>query len=163
MTATATIDAARGAVDASVEIGVPRERAFRAFTDPQALERWWGSDDSYRTSDWTLDLRPGGQWSCTARTVDGHLSSVRGEYITIDPPRLLEFTWSPSWENFAATRVRIEFEEIPTGTRVGIRHTGFADVGASDGHAKGWIRVLDWLAGYDHGAHGAGDAGHVAA
>jgi uncharacterized protein YndB with AHSA1/START domain len=154
MIATSTADVARGSITATIDIDAPPQRVFDAFTDPHHLERWWGSDDTYRTFDWKVDLRPGGQWSCSARSpAGGQVSTVQGEYLAVDPPRALEYTWSPSWDGFATTRVRIEFQETPTGTHVVVHHGGFTDARSCDDHANGWIRVLGWLA--EHAASGA--------
>jgi uncharacterized protein YndB with AHSA1/START domain len=144
--ATAVADVAAGTVHAAVEIAAPPDRIFRALTDPRELPEWWGSPDTYRTFDWSVDLKPGGQWSCSARTPDQELSTVRGEYRAIDPPRLLEFTWLASWEQFLPSVVRIEIEPTRTGARVTIVHRGGGQSDESyHGLADGWKRVLGWL------------------
>ena len=108
---------------ASVEIAAAPEAVFRALTDPTELPLWWGSADVYRTHDWKVDLRPGGKWSCQARSPQGD-SEVRGEYLAIEPPRLLEYTWEPSWEQYRQTIIRCTLEPIPGGTRVSASSTG---------------------------------------
>lgn len=143
-----TADAALGVVRAVLEVAASPERVFRALTDPKELETWWGAPDMYRTHDWVLDLRPGGKWHCQATGPDGNESTVRGEYITIDPPRLLEYTWQPSWEGFMNTRVRIELDTIPNGTRLRLEHSGFTSAKACENHTAGWTRVLTWLGGH---------------
>lgn len=104
---------------------------------------------SYKTTDYKIDLRPGGKWSCKAINPNGDESTVGGEYITIDPPRVLEYTWVPSWDNFAESRVRFEITATATGSLVKLTHTGFT--GREDmatQHATGWKAVLGWLSGY---------------
>src|SRR6266540_578764 len=115
MTATANVE--QGTINAVVDIAARPEAVFRALTDPKELEAWWGSEDTYRTSDWKIDLRVGGQWSCAAKDPSGGTQTVKGEYLAVDPPRLLEYTWLPSWEDFAPTTVRCELEATSTGTR----------------------------------------------
>jgi uncharacterized protein YndB with AHSA1/START domain len=101
----------------------------------------------YRTHDWKVDLRPGGSWGCRARAADGSETTVGGEYIEIDPPRLLVYTWVPSWDGFVETTVRCELDPIATGTRLRITHTGFTDrATVAEGTSKGWTLVLGWLA-----------------
>ncbi len=106
----------------------------------------------YRTDDWKVDLRPGGKWSCQARSPQGD-SEVRGEYLAIEPPRLLEYTWEPSWEQYRQTIIRCTLEAIPGGTRVSVVHRGFTAGESATGHAEGWTRVLGWLAGRFAGTH----------
>ena len=137
-----------GTIVASVEIDATPDAVFRAISSPEICQ-WWGSDDMYRVTSWVGDLRPGGAWSCEATAAGrADVSVVRGEFIAIDPPRLLVHTWCPSWESFASTTVRYDLVPTERGTRVTVTHTGFAEAAASSDHAQGWTRVLAWLA--DH-------------
>jgi uncharacterized protein YndB with AHSA1/START domain len=144
---TAVTDAALGVVRAVVEVAAPPEKVWRALTDPKELEVWWGSGDAYQTFDWKSDLRPGGGRSCRARAPGREeLSTVEGEYVTVEPPRLLEFTWRASWDPHGETRVRMELDPVPAGTRVTVIHSGFGeDAKRTGGYADGWTRVLGWL------------------
>jgi uncharacterized protein YndB with AHSA1/START domain len=144
---TAVADVQTGTVRATVEIAASPEAVFRALTDPGELARWWGSPDVYQTHDWKLDLRPGGKWSCQARSAEG-TGEVRGEYLAIDPPRLLEYTWEPSWEQYKQSIVRCTLEAVPGGTRVDLLHRGLGEPDSCRGHAEGWTRVLGWLVGH---------------
>ena len=145
MRALANVDS--GVVKAEIEIAAAPDRVFRALTDPAELAAFWGSDDMYRTFDWKIDLRPGGAWSALARGADGTEMTVDGEYIEVDPPRLLVFTWRPSWDDYAVTTVRYDLEPTATGTRLRVTHTGFVDRDmAAAGTGEGWKRVLEWLA-----------------
>jgi len=144
MRALANVDG--GVVKAEIEIDTAPERVFRSLTDPGELAAWWGSDDMYRTYDWQIDLRPGGAWSAKARAPDGTEMTVDGTYVEIDPPRLLVFTWRPSWDDFAETTVRFDLQRTASGTRVLVTHTGFGDRAmAAAGTGEGWKRVLEWL------------------
>ena len=48
----------------------PRERVFRAFSDPDRLERWWGPAGFTNTIE-EFDLRPGGAWRLVMHGPDG--------------------------------------------------------------------------------------------
>ena len=50
------------AISLEVQIAAPRERVFRALTDPAQLMQWWGQKGMYHHTRWTADLRPGGAW-----------------------------------------------------------------------------------------------------
>lgn len=143
----AMADVTQGSIFASIEIEAPPEAVFDALVEPEQLTAWWGSADTYRTFDWKVDLRPGGEWSTQAKSkVDGHESRVRGRYLEIQRPRLLVYTWQPSWEDFAETTIRVELIAIPSGTRVKVTHSGFGERTQSAGaHAEGWKNVLGWL------------------
>lgn len=147
---TVATDAALGVVRAVMEVAASPEKVFRALTDPKELEQWWGSDEVYRTFDWVSDLRPGGERSCQARSPGREeLSTVKGEYVVIQPPKLLEFTWLASWEpGSSPSNVRIELDPVPAGTRVTVVHSGLGkEKKRADGYGDGWGRVLGWLVG----------------
>ena len=145
MRALANVDA--GVVKAEIEIAAPPERVFRSLTDPTELAAWWGDSTMYRTYDWQVDLRPGGQWSTQARGSDGSEGTVGGEYLEVDPPRLLVYTWRPSWDGFIESTVRCELHPTSSGTRIRITHSGFIDrATVAEGTGEGWKHVLEWAA-----------------
>ena len=147
MRALANVDGS--VVKAEIELAASPERVFQALTDGGELAAWWGADDMYRTTEWVVDLRPGGKWSTRAIGVDGSESTVGGEYLEVDPPRRLVYTWRPSWDNFEETTVRYELVPTALGTRLLVTHTGFADRATqAEGTGDGWKRVLDWFGDY---------------
>lgn len=147
---SALADFKEGIIHASIEIDAPPEAVWDALTDPAQLASWWGSDDTYRTMNWQVDLRPGGKWSGDSARVDGtQQGNVHGEYLEVDKPRLLVYTWKASWDDFSETLIRMELTPTAKGTHVKVRHSGFAQRTASGaGHAEGWKRVLGWLSAH---------------
>jgi uncharacterized protein YndB with AHSA1/START domain len=144
MRALANVDG--GMIKAEIEIAAPPQRVFRSLTDPAELAAWWGSDEMYRTTEWTVDLRPGGRWSTVALGADGSRMTVDGEYLEVDPPRRLVYTWRPSWDDYAETTVRFDLVPTATGTRVLVTHSGFGNrAEQAAGTGEGWKRVLEWL------------------
>jgi uncharacterized protein YndB with AHSA1/START domain len=142
-----TADTTKGIINGTADINASPERIFRALTTEEQAE-WWGQGP-YRTHDYVIDLRKGGRWSCKATNPKGETSTVGGEYLTIDPPRVLEYTWEPSWDNYAVSRVRIELEPRGQGTRLTLVHTGFEGREQMvENHKQGWTMVLGWLSGY---------------
>src|ERR1700756_3863681 len=100
---------------------------------------WWGEQNLYRVTAWKADLRPGGKWQSDGVGADGTKFRVEGEYLEIDPPRLLVHTWNPSYQKLPETIVRWELEaydvhglqhagpaRVGTGTVVRVHHSGFA-------------------------------------
>ena len=80
--------------------------------------------------------------------MNGQVSTVTGEYLEIDPPRVLAFTWEPTWERIHPTVVRI-VTAIPAGTRVLLTHSGWGEATqARSSHEQGWPQVLGWLAAF---------------
>jgi uncharacterized protein YndB with AHSA1/START domain len=157
--ATVSITPDQDVVLAEIHIAAPPERVFQAITDPRQTQQWWGQKEMYRVTEWTADLTPGGQWSSVGVGADGKQFRVDGEYLEVDPPRLLVHTWIPSFAPELRTVVRWELEpqsvhglhpsgprKAGTGTLVRIHHRGFAgNLSAAEGHRKGWQRVLGWM------------------
>jgi uncharacterized protein YndB with AHSA1/START domain len=158
--ATATITPDQDTVLAEIFIAAPPERVFQAITDPSQTAQWWGKKGMYRASEWHTDVRAGGKWWTAGQGADGTSFRVEGEYLEVDPPRLLVHTWNPSYRpGLKTTIVRWELEphnvhglqhsgpaKVGTGTMVRIRHSGFAgDAKTAQDHSDGWTRVLGWM------------------
>ena len=139
-----------------------RRASLKRLPTPNKMPRWWGQPGLHRITGWKGDLRSGGKWSSTGLRDDGTSYTIEGEYLKVDPPRLLVMTWIPSWVGPMSTVLRWELEahevhglhpngprKAGTGTLVKIRHEGFASSAAAlAGHHKGWQSVLVWLQGY---------------
>jgi uncharacterized protein YndB with AHSA1/START domain len=137
------------AVVSEIEIAAPPERVFQAITDPRQLLQWWGSPGKYRLSRWEADVRPGGKWRSEGKSVTGETFEVGGEYLQVDPPRLLVYTWVSSWDGGLRTQVHWELTPVPEGTLVRVRHSGFAgQFDKAQKYAGGWPGVLAWVRGY---------------
>lgn len=160
--ATVAITSDQNTIVGEIFIAAPPARVFEAITDPNQTPQWWGQQGVYRITEWKADLRPGGKWSSNGVSADGAPFTVEGEYLEVDPPRRLIYTWIPSWTGPLKTVVRWELEpqtvhglhpngprKAGTGTLVKIRQEGFAGApAAAAGHTEGWKRVLGWLHGY---------------
>src|SRR5271169_3873811 len=156
--ATATITPDQNAVIAEIFIASPPSRVFQAISDPTQLPKWWGQSDLYRVTKSTMDVRPGGKWRSDGVGADGKSFYVEGEYLEVDPPRLLVHTWIGSYSP-EKTVVHWELEpqtvhglhpsgprKAGTGTLVRLRHEGFgSDTQGAIDHGNGWKRVFAWL------------------
>ncbi len=104
-----------GVSDAIVQeilIKAPAERVFEALTNPAQRVQWWGAEGRFQATQMESDLRPGGAWMMSGNGVGGRPFTVSGKYLQIERPRLLVFTWLPSWqENAYETTVRFDLAE----------------------------------------------------
>ncbi len=160
--ATVAITPEQSIITGEIFIAAPPARVFQAISDPEQMPRWWGARDMYKITEWKADLRVGGKWSSEGVGVDGKTFRIDGEYLEVDPPRLLVHTWLASWTGPIQTIVRWELEaqsvhglhpngpqRAGTGTLLKIRHEGFAAFPeAAAGHTEGWKRVMGWLLAY---------------
>lgn len=128
-----------------IQIAAPPERVFQALVDPSQVPRWWGQTGIYRCTEFQSDLRPGGKWSSVGKDGEGRRFEITGEYLEIDPPRLLVQSWTATWTGDVKTTVRWELEPANQGTLVRIRHSGLAAYPEIAKSYRGWPRMLGWL------------------
>ena len=87
-------------------IPAPRERVFAAWLDPVSLATWMRPGD-VTSATAEIDARVGG----TFRIVMSHGRGDPehwGEYVAIEPPSLLSFTWASASTNREPTLVTID-------------------------------------------------------
>lgn len=120
------------------------ERVWRAWTNPQALSRWFGSPGSVTTAE--LDVRVGGRWRITSAAPGGETHEVSGVYQEVVPHRRLVFTWAWRSTPERVSRVSIDFRAVDGGTELGFVHDRFFDEQARINHERGWLPMFGQLA-----------------
>jgi uncharacterized protein YndB with AHSA1/START domain len=127
----------------------PRDRVFKAWTDPWELKGWFAPSDDFTTPEAEVDLRPGGRYSIAMKSPGGHLFRVVGYFKEVKPPERLVYTWA--WETGKMgdegeeTLVTVEFRGHGDATEVLLTHERFSTREARDEHAKGWTGCLERL------------------
>ena len=135
-------------------IDAPREKLFRAWTEPELLKQWF-APLPYTTPAAELDVRPGGSSLVVMRGPDGKDMPMRGVYLDVVPNERLVFTdaftraWEPSEKAFMTAIVT--FEDLGGGrTRYTARalHWTVADREEHEkmGFHEGWGQCADQLA-----------------
>ena len=126
------------------QIAVPRERVFEAWLDSESLAHWM-RPGNFTHATVTVDPRVGGGFRIVMEgRADGGDYEHRGEYLAIEPPSLLSFTWISNATDHKPTVVTIEFHERGTGTELVLTHRRLAPK-AVDAHREGWTDVLRLL------------------
>lgn len=93
-----------------------------------------------------MDLRAGGKWSTRGISQTTGEFVVHGEYLEVDPPKFLAYTWNAPWMSGVTTKVFFELAEQDTGTLIKAMHSGFAgNMKQAVDHSDGWTRMLGWL------------------
>ena len=125
-----------------LEIAASPETVWGFLVDPEKARRWWGLDVR-------LDPRPGGEFR--VHVVPGSVAT--GEFLELDPPRRLVYTWG--WAEGGggsdlvppgSSTVEIELEPSQTGTTLRLVHRGFPTAEAAGNHGAGWEHYLGRLA-----------------
>jgi uncharacterized protein YndB with AHSA1/START domain len=134
-------------------IPAPREKLYRAWTEPELLKQWF-APAPYTTPVAELDVRPGGSTRIVMRDPDGNDMPSSGVFLEVVPNRLLVFTdsftraWEPAEKPFMTAIIR--FEDAPGGTRYTARvlHGSVEDRKTHEemGFHAGWGQCTDQLA-----------------
>jgi uncharacterized protein YndB with AHSA1/START domain len=120
-------------------IPVPRERVFAAWLDPASLTQWMrprGMTDA----NVEVDPQVGGKFRIVM--IQGRKKFEHtGEYLTIQPPARLSFTWISDATDHKPTEVTIEFLERQGGTELVLTHRRLP-AAQVDSHRSGWTDIL---------------------
>jgi len=125
-------------------IARPREVVFDAWTDPDALMRWFGGALG-QTLSAAVDLRVGGAYRLTMES-GAQVGAVEGVYREVERPDRLVFTWR--WDRLEIdggqeSLVTVEFRDHDGETEVVVIHEGIDESLAF--HVGGWTASLERL------------------
>lgn len=126
---------------------VSAERVFDAWFDPAWLGRWMFGPSVRNERIVHLDLEPrvGGKFSFVVERNGAEIDHV-GEYLEIDRPRLLVFTWATRDSLPEMSRVIVEIAARDRGCDVKLTHVMGANWSAFiDKAAASWTKMLDAL------------------
>ena len=122
---------------------VAPEKVWRAWTDAEAVRKWWGPGPGEPVSTAELDVRVGGRFRIVFGGPDGKAHECAGVYREVVPNRKLVFTWC--WPNTTPERVSVvtvEFKEVKGKTELIFKHEQLFDEKVRDDHQRGWTGVL---------------------
>lgn len=131
-----------GAVEVRRRLPAPVEDVFRWWTETERLREWMSPVGTVEVE---VDLRVGGDFRIVMRG-EGMAIEHTGEYLEIDPPRRLVFTWLSRYTGTEPSLVTVELMPHEGATELKLIHERLPeDVAAS--HARGWGSMLDRLEG----------------
>jgi uncharacterized protein YndB with AHSA1/START domain len=122
----------------TLAIDASPETVWEFLVDPEKLMRWKGINAD-------LETQPGGIFRC--EVIPGHIA--RGEYVEIDKPNKLVFTWG--WDGSedvppGSSTIEIELASEGDGTSLRFVHKDLPNAEAIASHAHGWDHYLPRLA-----------------
>jgi uncharacterized protein YndB with AHSA1/START domain len=91
-TASTTVYSEGGDLTYERVFQAPRELVWRAHTERQLVERWWGPRGT-TTIVAEMDVRPGGKWRYVSSSADGEEIAFYGEYLEVVPPERIRWTF----------------------------------------------------------------------
>jgi uncharacterized protein YndB with AHSA1/START domain len=132
-------------------LDAPRERGFKAWTDPKQLAQWWGPK-GFTNPVCEVDPKPGGALRIVMRAPDGAEYPMKGAFREVVPPSRLVFT------NIAVDKdghpiieglTTVTFAEENGKTKLTLQTRGVAvvDYAAAylQGMEAGWTQSLEKL------------------
>ena len=121
-----------------------REELFDAWTDAEGM-RAWMCPGAILSVDVQLDPRPGGTLLVIMRDAT-RTYEHRGEFLVVDRPSKLSFTWIAAATDHQPTVVTVEFFAIDESeTDLVLTHERFPRKDASDQYRDGWSQIADRL------------------
>jgi uncharacterized protein YndB with AHSA1/START domain len=134
-------------------IDAPREKLYRAWTEPELLKQWF-APAPYTTPRAELDVRVSGANMVVMRGPEGNEIPCPGVYLEVVPNRRLVFTdaytsaWEPSQKPFMTVILTFEDEDGKTRYTARVRHWTKEDREAHEkmGFHQGWGQCTDQLA-----------------
>jgi uncharacterized protein YndB with AHSA1/START domain len=120
------------------------ERVFDAWLDPKTAGRWLFATPTGQMVRVEIDARVGGQFILVDRR-NGEDIEHRGEYLEIDRPRRLVFTFGVPKYSRETTRVSIDIAPRDSGCELTLTHEGVL-LEYADRTKGGWTEILGRLA-----------------
>jgi len=133
-----------------VTIAASPDTVFDFFTDPGKMIQWMGRDAD-------LDPAPGGVMRCDINGRD----IASGEFVELDPPNRLVFTWG--WESEesvtqpGSSTVEVSFTPQGDDTVVTLSHRDLVTPESREAHSHGWNHYMERLAAAATGADPGAD------
>ena len=134
-------------IERTVDLAHPPAKVWAALTTADGLAAWFGNNGA------SIDLRPGGD----AELLFGNGFHQHMRVERIEEPHVFGFTWQiyglPQ-DDVRRTYVEFTLEPTPSGTRLTVTETGFAQLPddahdtAFKGNTNGWAEKLDELGTY---------------
>lgn len=126
------------AAEVEIRIAASPETVFDFFTDPDKMIQWMG-----RSAE--LDPRVDGTLRCDINGRD----VARGEYVEVDRPNRIVFTWG--WEGEKPTvapggsTVEVTLSRDGEGTQLRLIHSDLPSAESAENHSQGWQHYVERL------------------
>jgi uncharacterized protein YndB with AHSA1/START domain len=124
-------------ISIDIVINAPAEMVWKAWTDPNTILNWFGSDPEGRGLKATTNPQAGGSYEISFCNRDGTEFTCFGKYVDVQPYRKLSFSWEWKNEPGVESYVTIIFTPENNRTRMQFEHS---HVGTESAHnyLEGW-------------------------
>jgi uncharacterized protein YndB with AHSA1/START domain len=120
-------------------LSAPRERVFAAWLDPVSLAQWM-CPGGVTSATVQVDPRVGGKFRIVMQHPGG-AEEHWGEYLVIEPPERLSFSWISAKTDLETTVVSVELVARGAGTELILSHRRLPAAQVRD-HRDGWTDII---------------------
>lgn len=123
-------------ISVEVTVAAPLAQVWRAYTTPEDIKQWNAASADWHTTNATVDLRVGGQFSSRMEAKDGSMGfDFAGTYTNIVEHELIEYA-------FGERSAQVEFAGIPGGVRVRVTFDS-EPTHSVEQQRDGWLAILN--------------------
>ena len=113
------------------------EKVWQAWTEPELITKWFGSDPNGKVLNANLDVRPGGSFEVTFIDGDQTEHTCSGTYKAVKPFTKLTFTWQWKNEPGVESFIIISLTAMGNTTKMKLEHMN-AGSATKHNYVKGW-------------------------
>lgn len=122
-------------------VRAPLDTVWSAYTTPSDIKQWNAASDDWHTTQSTVDLRVGGEFTSRMEAKDGSFGfDFAGTYTRIVPRQLIEFT-------FGDRTASVDFISGAEGVTVRVAFDPETENPVED-QRQGWQAILESFARY---------------
>lgn len=120
-------------------VNVPITAVWHAYTNPEDIKQWNAASDDWHTTQASVDLRVGGQFSSRMEAKDGSVGfDFAGTYTKVVPLQLLEYA-------FGDRTAVVEFSSGAQGVLVKVTFDAETEHSVEQ-QQEGWQSILNHFA-----------------
>lgn len=152
-------EAATATVNLRHQYNATPQQVFKAWSDPQALQQWFGPH-SHKCKVEKYNFRVDGEWQIRMTPIEedtdcggydkGADSVCAGTFVEIigDKKIAMTFAWIENGGDVSGTLLTVEFNAHDSGTEVILTHERLPNEDSARAHQGGWQGTLECLETY---------------
>jgi uncharacterized protein YndB with AHSA1/START domain len=114
---------------------------WKAWTEPEIIKLWFGSDPEGTVEKVMMDVRTGGAYEIIFSDSDLAQHTCRGTFLTVIENKSLVYSWEWKSEPGHISEVTVTFQPLEEKTRVILEHKNL-DSASRHGYKDGWNGAL---------------------
>jgi uncharacterized protein YndB with AHSA1/START domain len=139
-----TVEKTDDSINLEIKIHAPVQEVWKAWTEPELILRWIGSDPKGEGLEARMDVTPGGTYEISFRGSDGVEHSFFGIYTEVKEFRKLIFSWEWKSEPGVESFVSIDLTADDDHTLMQFEHSHVGNRSMHN-YMDGWTTTFEKL------------------